>query len=300
MGRQMIMTRSISAFLLTIAFALAGCGGGDITQPDPEPVGGGSPTTQPAGPVDTDIWGFDMPTNPDAVVLEWLSVGGFVPVEYNVGRAPRYVLTAGGQLYSQGPMTMIYPGPQLIRFQKVQLDQDQMSAVLRAISQTELVRSPEGSNDTANQFVADADTSVFVLHHRDGTTSQYSIYAFGLGENQDADVVEFTNLASALEAGGAGSPVEAAVERLQVVISPSGPVDDVELSSVVVWPFDDLGDVPTVFNEVRCLEISGDDLAEAVALFDAGNDATFYESGGQTWRVLVRPLLADEEACVTR
>lgn len=292
------MTRYLSAMLLTVVLALAACGGGDITQPDPDPDG--SPTTEPGGPIDTDIWAFDVPTNPDVVLLEWLSVGGFVPVEYNVGRAPRYVLTAGGQLYFQGPMTMIYPGPQLIRFQKVQLDQDQMSAVLRAISQTELVRSPEGSNETANQFVADADTSVFVLHHQDSTTSEYSIYAFGLGENKDADVAEFAVLAAAIEAGSSGSPVDAAVERLQVVISPSGPVEDVELSSVVVWPFNELGDVPTVFNDVRCLEIGGDDLAEAVALFDAGNDATFYESGGQTWRVLVRPLLADEEACVTR
>lgn len=296
----MIMTRSLSVLLLTVALALAACGGGDITQPEPDPVGGGSPTTQPGGPVDTDIWGFDAPTNPDAVLLEWLSVGGFIPVEYNVGRAPRFVLTAGGQLYFQGPMTMIYPGPKLIRFQKVQLDQDQMSSVLQAISQTELVRSPEGSNETANQFVADADTSVFVLHHRDGTTSQYSIYAFGLGENQDADVAEFAALAAAVEAGSSGTPVDAAVERLQVVISPSGPVDDIELSSVAVWPFSDLGEVPAVFNDVRCLEVGGDDLAEAVALFDAGNDATFYESGDQTWRVLVRPLLVDEEACVTR
>lgn len=290
--RHTTMTRSTSALVLIWMLVVAACGGGEVGQPDP--VGGGTPTTEPSSP---DIWGFEVPTNPDAVLLEWLSVGGFVPVEYNVGRAPRYVLTAGGELYSEGPTTLEYPGRQLVRFQKVQLNQAQMSAVLAAISNTELVRVREGSNESANQTVADADTSVFVLHHADGTTSQYSIYAFGLASGDD-DVAEFQALADAVEAGRGGETSEAAIERLQVVFSPSGPAE--ELNTVLDWPFGDIAGAPEVFNDVRCFEISGDDLAAAVDLFGGANSATFYESGGETWRALVRPLLANEEACVVR
>ncbi len=294
--RHTTMTRSYGALVLVFLVALAACGGGEVRQPDPSPVEGGTPTTQPSDP-DTDIWGFEVPTNPDAVLLEWLSVGGFVPVEYNIGRAPRYVLTAGGELYSEGPMTLEYPGRQLVRFQIVQLNQAQMSAVLEAISNTELVRVAEGSNESANQTVADADTSVFVLHHADGTTSQYSIYAFGIASGDD-DVAEFQALADAIEAVRGGETSEAAIERLQVVLSPSGPAED--FTTVVDWPFSDIGGAPAVFNDVRCFEIGGDDLAEAVDLFDEANSATFYKSAGDTWRALVRPLLANEEACVVR
>lgn len=294
--RHTTMTRLNSAFVLIILVVLAACGGGEIGQPTPSPVGDDTPTTQPSDP-GADIWGFEVPTNPDAVLLEWLSVGGFVPVEYNVGRAPRYVLTAGGELYFEGPMTLEYPGSQLVRFQKVQLNQTQMSIVLDAISNTELVRVTEGSNDSANQTVADADTSVFVLHHADGTTSQYSIYAFGIASGGD-DVAEFQALADAIEAGRGGEASIAPIERLQVVFSPSGPAE--ELNTVVDWPFSDITDAPDIFNDVRCFEISGDDLAEAVDLFDGANSATFYKSGGDTWRALVRPLHANEEACVVR
>lgn len=294
--RHTTMTSSYRVFVLVFLLAVAACGGGELAQPDPSPVGGGTPTTQPSD-LDPDIWGFEVPTNPDAVLLEWLSVGGFVPVEYNVGRAPRFVLTAGGALYSEGPTTLEYPGRQLVRFQKAQLDQAQMSAVLEAISNTELVRVSEGSNDSASQTVADADTSVFVLHHADGTTSQYSIYAFGIASGDD-DVAEFQALADAIEAGRGGETSEAAIERLQVVLSPSGPAE--ELNTVVDWPFSDIADAPEIFNGVRCFEISGDDLAEAVDLFDEANSATFYKSGGETWRALIRPLLANEEPCVVR
>ena len=286
------MTRSLVALLMVISLVLAACGGGEIGQPDPDPVEDETPTTQPPG--EADLWGFEVPTNPDAVLLEWLSVGGFVPVEYNVGRAPRFVLTAGGQLYFEGPMTLQYPGPQLVRFQKAQLTQPQMTAVLEAISNTELVRVVEGSNESANQTVADADTSVFVLHHADGRTSGYSIYAFGI-ESGDTDVSEFDALARAIEAGTGEEASVAAIERLQVVISAGGSGE--ELSTVVDWPFGDLTEVPGVFNEVRCLEISGDELAEAVDLFDNANSATLYSSGGENWRALVRPLLPHEEAC---
>ncbi len=294
--RHTTMTRSYGALVLIVLVALTACGGGEVGQPDPSPVGDDTLTTQPSDP-DGDIWGFEVPTNPDAVLLEWLSVGGFVPVEYNVGRAPRYVLTAGGELYSEGSMTLEYPGRQLVRFQKVQLNQTQMSAVLEAISNTELVRVTEGSNESANQTVADADTSVFVLHHADGTTSQYSIYAFGIDSGDD-DVANFQALADAIEAGRGGESSEAAIERLQVVFSPSGPAE--ELNTVVDWPFSDIAEAPDVFNDVRCFEIGGDDLAEAVDLFDGANSATFYKSAGDTWRALVRPLLANEEACVVR
>jgi hypothetical protein len=294
--RHTTMTRSNSALVLIVLVALAACGGGEVGQPDPSPVGDDTSTTQPSD-LDADIWGFEVPTNPGAVLLEWLSVGGFVPVEYNVGRAPRFVLTAGGELYSEGPMTLEYPGAQLVRFQKVQLNQTQMSAVLEAISNTELVRVIEGSNESANQTVADADTSVFVLHHADGTTSQYSIYAFGIASGDD-DVAEFQALADAIEAGRGSETSAAAIERLQVVLSPSGPAE--ALNPVVDWPFSDIADAPDVFNDVRCFEISGDDLAEAVDLFDGVNSATFYKSAGETWRALVRPLLANEEACVVR
>lgn len=289
------MSRSVFALLMVVSLVLAACGGGEIGQPDPDPVGDETPTTRT--PDGADTWGFEVPTNPDAVLLEWLSVGGFVPVEYNVGRAPRFVLTAGGQLYFEGPMTLQYPGPQLVRFQKAQLTQPQMMAILEAISNTELVRVAEGSNESANQTVADADTSVFVLHHADGRTSRYSIYAFGI-ESGDADVAEFEALARAVEAGTGGESSVAAIERLQVVISPAGSGE--KLSTVVDWPFGDLTEVPGVFNEVRCLGISGDELAEAVDLFDSANSATLYSSGGDNWRALVRPLLAYEEACTLR
>ena len=294
--RHTTMTRSNRTFVLVFLVALAACGGGEVGQPDPSPVGDDTPTTQPSDP-DADIWGFEVPTNPDAILLEWLSVGGFVPVEYNVGRAPRYLLTAGGELYFEGPTTLQYPGPQLVRFQKVQLERAEMSRILEAISHTQLVHVVDGVDDWNDSTAADGGIDVFVLHHADGTTSRFSIYGLGVSPGGDtpATVTEFDALADALESARGGEGAIAAVERLQVVLSPSGPAG--EFNTVVDWPFSDLREVPDVFNGVRCLEISGDDLTEAVDLFDAANAATFYESGGETWRALVRPLLANEQAC---
>lgn len=294
--RHTTVTRSYGAFVLIVLVVLAACGGGEVGQPDPSPVGDDTTTTQPSDR-DADIWGFEVPTNPDAVLLEWQSVGGFVPVEYNVGRAPRYLLTAGGELYFEGPTTLQYPGPQLVRFQTVQLDQAEMSRILEAISNTQLVHVADGVDDSYDQTAADGGIDVFVLHHADGTTSRFSIYGLGVssGEDATATLAEFQALADALGSARGGEGRIAAVERLQVVLSPSGPSG--EFNTVVDWPFSDLREVPDVFKGVRCLEISGDDLTEAVDLFDAANAATFYQSGGETWRALVRPLLANEQAC---
>ena len=46
----------------------------------------------------------------DEVVLTVTSEGGFVPVEFNLDRMPRFVLMGDGTLYSPGMMTLEFPG----------------------------------------------------------------------------------------------------------------------------------------------------------------------------------------------
>jgi hypothetical protein len=84
-----------------LALLLGACGAGDA----------GTASTTPDGTTpDTTVPPLEEPDTEVRVVLTISDEGGFVPVEWNLKRIPRYVVMSDGTVYYQGPVTMEYPG----------------------------------------------------------------------------------------------------------------------------------------------------------------------------------------------
>ena len=77
--------------------------------------------------------GVELPTDPDASVVQVRSEDGFAPVEWVLGRGPTYTLLADGRLISEGPVIAIYPGPLLPNYLVGQINVDQMNSVLELV-----------------------------------------------------------------------------------------------------------------------------------------------------------------------
>ncbi len=243
---------------------------------------GGRPTTTPP---------------PGAPMLTVTSEGGFVPVEYLVGRGPRYVLLADGRLIFEGPVPTIYPGPMLAPSLVVRIDDATMGRIRRLVDEIGFPGFSELRNDDAADRVADATTEV--VTYRDATGPHvFAVYALGLVEPNDRRVELLTELLEVLdEAAAAGDAEPFPVDRLLVHVAEGAA--DPEFPDVRPWP---LPQRPAEVGPVEpsgwaCTVYEGPTAAELVDVFSAATQVTVWEEAGSTYRILARALLPGEAGC---
>ena len=114
----------LAAFTLLLALA-TGCGSDDAPAPTAPPP----PEPPPVGPPPNTL---DLPDDPGHFFLEVWEGPGFVPIEYSLGRPPRYAVTVGGELYNEGPTIQIFPGPLLPNIQVGRLLAEDLAAIIEA------------------------------------------------------------------------------------------------------------------------------------------------------------------------
>jgi hypothetical protein len=167
--RRRDMKRAMTLFTV-LGLALAACGGDDATETT-------IPTT---GPTST---AGDSPQNVTSsdVLLTVTSEGGFVPVEFNLDRMPRYVLLADGTLFYQGPVPAIFPGPLLPNVQVTEVTATQMDEILQLVEEMGLPEIDEFIDDSNAEMVADATTE-FITYYDENGTHRLGIYALGITE----------------------------------------------------------------------------------------------------------------------
>jgi len=298
-------TRRLILPFFLFSLSLAACGGlGDGDDPGP----GDNPTHQP---------GIDHATGPDQLVLRIDSGGGFVPAEFLLTDLPDLSLLGDGRLVVLGPQIEIYPGPALPNLQVRQLTEEGVQALLEAAREAGLF-GPDAHYD--NQCVADVPTTTFTLV-AEGKTHVISAYALGFGDVDEDEtcvgadaaarrkLAEFQELAFGLDTwlpeGSVGPEHEFAFDELRLFVEPASvdSVGDGDIEPTVVdWPLDTplahFGEpTPDAPAGERCGTVSGANLDALMPdLLDA-NQLTLWDSGGQTYRVFLRPLLPDESGC---
>src|SRR5690606_23412297 len=109
------------------------------------------------------------------------SEGGFVPVEFNLDRMPRYQLMADSTLFFQGPVPEIYPGPLMPNIQKTKVGESVMDDVRALVDELGLADIDERIDDSGSELVADATTE-FITYLDENGAHRLGVYALGLTE----------------------------------------------------------------------------------------------------------------------
>ncbi len=290
-----------TALIVAGALVLAACG--RLTG-----AGGGGGSTGPTGSTGS-TGGIDHPRGPDELVLRVELQGGFVPVEYHLTRVPSWSLYGDGRVVVEGPQIEIYPGPALPNLLAFHLTEEGVQAVLAAARDAGLM---EGDRRYPQPCVADAPTTVFTVV-ADGRTSVVSADALDLGPGSCPGVDEeargklaafwakLTDLASWLPEGSVGPEEPYVATEIRIYVrSYRGDPDLAQ--EPVTWPLETplarFGEpFEGALEDVRCGVVSGADLETLRPLLERTSQLTPWESEGERYGLLLRPLLPDEHGC---
>jgi len=285
-------------FMLSVAVSACGTGG-------PGGNGDGSSTTT-SSPGDS----IAHPTTKNQIVLQVVTGGGFVPIEYDYTLVPEFSLYGDGRVVVPGPMIEIYPAPALPNLQTTVIPEESVQTILSATREAGLF---DPSFDYGQPAVTDVGTTTITIN-ADGTTYRSAIYALGMEQGTSGLTMQQQQARAAVnELRGklmdlaAFEPGEIVWEQYQFsalavysqAVDPAHTPDTDEVQpNHLDWP---LGDLSTMGEEVtpgafRRLVLSGNDLAALQPLLGQATAITLWKSGSSEYRLLFRPLLPDETA----
>ena len=234
---------------------------------------------------------------PGDVILEISDEGGFVPVEFNLTRVPRFTVFADGTVVMPEDQQFAFPGPSLRPLVKSKLDGATLTDLLTFVDDLGLDEIDSiDLNDAPN--VADASTTV-VRYFDETGEHRISIYALGFDSAGDARSAIVASMIATLEtakADAATSPYTA--DRLVAFAAGTEGLDSQQLRNAGPWP---LGLTPDEMSPqvagFSCATIDGDAVVQVTdALADADAMTTWtYE--GTEFRILARPLLPHQDGC---
>ena len=277
---------------LLVALAV-GCGADDAPAPTTPPP---PPEPPPVGPPPDTL---DLPDDPEHFFLEIWELPGFVPIEYSLGRPPRYAVTVGADLFYEGPTIEIFPGPLLPNIQRARVSADHLAAIVEAtaatgVSQVEDVE--DIGQPTSGPFIADAPTFEILLRDRRGS-HLLRVEALGSVAHTDPRVSAIRELLDRLDRASAESPAASYVgDRIQVYVSADAVPLDPSVLNARPWPLPDPppGDDQDGF---ECREYGGPVAAGLLDIFREANHGTRWDHQGTLHQLLARSLLPREEAC---
>lgn len=233
----------------------------------------------------------------DEVVLQIVSEGGFVPVEIALGNGPRYTLLGDGRLIFQGVQTLQFPGALVPPFFVAQLDSGQMNAVMAMVSDIGLPDFEDEVDDSALNFVADANTEKVTYWDQNGE-HRLSVYALGIEETPSDRSAAFLELIETFDRFTASADAEPYVAEKARVLSGPGFANE-EFPDHREWPLDDAWEE---WEELQigwtCRVFAGD----VIEVFADATQTTTWEipdvfSYPSPAKLIVRPLFPGESDC---
>ncbi|BAL90431.1 hypothetical protein AMIS_52110 [Actinoplanes missouriensis 431] len=255
----------------------------------PGPVTGSPVTESAAVPAD------------DAVVLRVHHRGGFVPPQFLVGRLPLVSVYADGRVITEGPTTLIYPGPALPNLQVARISPQQ---VKQLAAEAEKAGVKTGA-DFGTPGVADIPSTVVTVVTGYGTQT---VDVVALNEAQPDDsaltaanradrkkLKAFVDKLTGL--GGTGAEPYRPRELAAIAQPWTDPGDGLG-GEPVAWPGPQLpGEALNKAAGIHCVAVSGAQKDAVWAAASTANQRTAWTSGDKQWSVLFRPLLPDESGC---
>jgi len=263
----------------------------------------------PASPAVTCVPGevgrLEHKTGCTDIVLRVSSVGGFVPVEWNLTDTPIFTLYGDNTaIFRPQPKDGMYPGPgqPLTPLVKAVMTPEQVDALLTfALGPGGLATAPD---EIFNPLIADAPTTVFQVDAA-GVTRIVSAQALGFDDATSPDAAALAQLAAlydlldSFEEQVAAGNVESAdlyqpaAYRGMLTVVWEGATDP-----IVTWPWDDV--TLEVFlapegNAARYAELTPDQVAKVTPVPSGGITTIRLQAPDDSqWYLSVRPLLPDE------
>ena len=239
----------------------------------------------------------------DDLVLRVRQEGGFVPPERIVGRIPTVSVYADGRIITEGPVTMVYPGPALPNLQVERID----PARVTDLAEQAVQAGVRTGADLGTPGVADAPTTRIDVVTAGG---RQTVSAAALGEAMPDD----PNLSAAQRAAraklsgfvrslterepGAQQPYRA--QAMAALAQPYDKPDDglPKQPGPIAWPGPALpGEYLNPNVKIGCVVATGAQLDTVLAAVAKANQNTPWSSGGNTYSITFRPLLPDESGC---
>lgn len=276
-------------FLVVSALLTAACGpatgGGDTTA---------STTTTTAPPTTTTV-----PRGRADLVLRITDEGGFVPLEYNLARIPRFSVYSDGTIYYGGAVPAVYPGPLLPNVLAARMGADEYTTVLDQIARLGLPEVVDEIDDSAMTRVADASTAIATYYDESGS-HRYGVYALEMGGFGDPRPAELNTLILLLDEITATLPAEPYLPaELQVWAGPAQNIDP-QFAIIDPWAFAfDPAALPVQPFGYACTVLDGTSAVDALTLFSAAHQQTFWDRDGVTWQLIPVPLMPGLPGCVT-
>lgn len=235
------------------------------------------------------------------VILEVRDEGGFVPVEFSIGRMPTFVLMSDGTLYGPGMTTLEFPGKLLPSVQATTVGEAAMSDILQYIEDIGMADIIKERNDDAMAQIADAPDTVVTYYDEDA--HEFSVYALGMSTtNADVRIALLSELVERLHmALGEGLPQpHYQPDRIEVLAGVQEIPVDPQFDNQRGWPIGvAFADMVEAGAGWRCSPLEGEAKDAALAVFDAANAATSWNDGQTTYTIVVRYLYPHQAACGT-
>lgn len=238
---------------------------------------------------------------PVRVVLEVREEGGFVPIEFSIGRMPVFVLMSDGTLYGPGMMTMEFPGRLLPAVQSAVISGQALDEILQYIEDIGMADITKERVDHAMNQIADAPDTVVTFY--DDSAHEFSVYALGLDtQNLDVRVALLNELVQRLHlAIGQGEPgPHYQPERIEVLAGVREIPMDPQFENEQPWPLEaPFADMVDAGASWRCVALDGETAAKALEVFDKANAATTWTDEAATYTMVIRYLYPHQAGCGT-
>lgn len=237
-------------------------------------------------------------------LLQISSVGGFVPVEYNLSRGPTFTLTYGGKFVFPGVTTEEFPGRLVPSVLEAQLDESQMTEIREILNEMGISEISDGQDNSVVN-VADASTEVIKYWDGDGL-HRYSVYALGITDQPKSDATaafaELFDYLHDLAATVTGTVYQP--ESIRIVAGVYRGGFDPQFEERRDWPLEDENpdewDVfTTIGDETWTCKVLG---ASVLSTFEDARQTTVWahpteSADAENFQLLVRPLHPGEAAC---
>ena len=228
------------------------------------------------------------------------SSGGLIDPNFKFSRLPIVVVASTGELYAQGPTTMIYPGAVLPNVRVRTLSKAGIVRLRALVTRAGIDRVV----DYGRPPIADVPALVIRYLPANATFVTNALPSFGVGEKsltsgQRARRAKIRALMVSLEDprrtfGRQISP-EAAYTPNRFVIRAGDPQTNADglTPAVVDWP---LPGTPLAAVG-QCAVVEGSDGSTLAAALRNANQLTKFRDAGKTWQLTVRVLLAGDPGC---
>ena len=236
---------------------------------------------------------------PDALVLQVVRAGGFLPAGAAFRSVPSVSVYGDGRVVTQGAQIEVWPAPALPSVQVGRLDADEVERLVAA--GRDLV---EAAEDYGQPPVADAPTTAVVVQDGDerGVAAAVALEELsgeapadggGLTAGQRAARERLAAYVRQVQDAAAAAPAEAYDgEGLAVLAEPYGdaaPVEELPPSEVA-WP-------GPALTAGECVVVMGGQADEVRRAAASASVETRWTAGGQVLRLAFRPLLPHERTC---